>query len=309
MAAPKVFKAPTGPSGGYAPGGVSYFKPKAPPKMVTAPTYGYAPGGVPTRVPGQKPLPGVSYAPIPKKQQVGAGGAGAPTPSTPGLGVPGYFGPQTVNIAGTGHAAYTPNYGLLLRNDPGYKAAQVAAQADEGNAMLQRRGDIRQALIQYGGPLTGWTDTYGDIDQTTRDLAAANQFSTLAGLARQNTQSNLQLRQSLAARGALQSGELGYGLDQLNTQYGQQRYDAGNALGQQLNQSVNAYTGVLDQNRANLVNALQTAESSIYSNPMYQPVAYQAPSQATYDAGESARRGKAVYGSGGTYYDANGNPL
>jgi hypothetical protein len=154
---------------------------------------------------------------------------------------------------------------------------------------------------------SGWADTYGDIDQATKDAAAGNQFSTNATIQNNYQQSVEQFKRALAARGMLQSGDLNYGQDQLNRGEGQQQYDAGNAYMGQYNQALNNYTGVLGQNAQNLGAAVSTAEGNVQSNPAYQPVA---PITATYDPSNSAALGTAVYAApDGTLYDASGNPL
>jgi hypothetical protein len=202
---------------------------------------------------------------------------------------------------------YTPDYGGLLGNDPGYLAAQAAARQAQAQAAAQRKQSLQQALIQYGGLPDGFNDQYGDFDQATLDAAKQNQYSTLATLARNYAQSGEQFKRSLAARGALQSGDLNYGQDQLDQAYGQQRYDAANAFGSQANQALAQYMGVLQGNAQSLAGAIQGAESNVSSNPAYQPVA---PTTANYDASSSAAYGQPIYSDGnGNLFDMNGNPF
>src|SRR5215471_16757964 len=182
------------------------------------------------------------------------GAEGFPGPP-PGAKYPGQI---TLKAAVEG---YTPNYKNIIESSSGYQAAAAAAKAAEHQGAINRRAAIRQALIRYGGA-TNWTDTYKDIDQATRDLAAQNQTSTLAGLQRGLATSQMDLRRGLAARGMLQSGDLGYGEDQLNTQYAQARYDAANQLGDLLSGYVGTYSDILGQNRKDLSNAVATEEAS-----------------------------------------------
>lgn len=204
-----------------------------------------------------------------------------PSPAAPGY-------PPSINV-GTN---FTPNYPAIIRSDPGYIAATNAAKAAEATAAASRREAIRQQYIQYGGDLAGWTDKYGDIDQATRDLASKNQYSQLSQLARQLALNTRQTRQQLAARGMLQSGELSYGLDQLNTGFGQSRYDAGVALGNQFGQDINTYTGVLGQNARDMAAATQAAAANAYQNPANRPTH---AISAGYDAGASAKAAQPVY--------------
>jgi hypothetical protein len=126
---------------------------------------------------------------------------------------------------------------------------------------------LQAAIIKYGGLPAGFTDQYGDVGQDTLDQAGQNQFSVLSQLARSYAQSEEQFKRGLAARGALQSGDLNYGEDQLQNAYGQQRYDAANSVGSEVNQALQGYSGVLGANAQNLSGAVQGAEANVYSNP------------------------------------------
>jgi len=220
------------------------------------------------------------------------------TAQSQGIGGPTTYQGPVAQGDGAGHpdqiqisSGSTPDYASIIRNDPGYLAAQSAANEAAKGAVGTRQAALRQALIAYGGVMPGgFKDTYGDIDQATLDLAAHNQQSTLAGLARGLTQKTLDLRRSLAARGMLQSGDLGYGLNQLNTDYAQSQYNAAQDLSNTWNTAIGAYTGVLNTNRANLATALGQAESFAYQN--YHPTSAQ---YANYDADSSAKYGKSIY--------------
>lgn len=205
-------------------------------------------------------------------------------------------------------AGFTPDYTKLIQSDPTYVAAQNATTQSQAAAEARRRAAIRSAFVQYGGDLPpGFTDQYGDIDQTTRDAAAGNQQSVFAQLADRYKQGVENFRRGLASRGMLQSSELDYGQDQLNRGQAQQRYDAGNAFLNQVNQGYGDYAGVLGANAQNMVGAIGTAEANVYANDAYRPTA---ATYADYDPTSSARYGKAVYtGSDGKLYDANGNPF
>lgn len=204
-------------------------------------------------------------------------------------------------------AGYTPDYGGLINNDPAYLAAKSAAEQAQANAAAQRKQQLRQALIQYGGLPSGFTDQYGDLDQATLDAASQNQNSTLAQLAKNYSQSGEQFKRSLAARGALQSGDLNYGQDQLDQGYAQQRYDAANQFGNSANSALGQYMGVLSGNAQSLAGAIGQAEGNVSSNPAYQPTA---PTSANYDSGASSQYGQPIYNDGnGNYFDINGNPF
>lgn len=215
----------------------------------------------------------------------------APPPPNPTLQIPGS----------------TPDYGTLLANDAGLLGAQSAAQQNQSMAAAQRKALLQQAVIRYGGLPAGFKDQYGDVNQETLDTAKANQNSVLANLAKNYAQSQEQFRRGLAARGALQSGDLNYGQDQLDQGYAQQQYDAANNFGNDANQALSAYTGVLQQNNSALAGSISAAEANVYSNPAYRPTP---ATTANYDSSLSGQYGQPVYSDGsGNLYDQNGNPF
>jgi len=227
-----------------------------------------------------------------------------------GIGGPNVSDPRAAQDAPAGsiniNPGNNPDFPYLIAHDPGYLAAQAAATAAAKTSAAQRRETIRQALIQYGGNWAGFTDKYGDIDQATRDLAAANQNSTLAQLARNLATNTHNMRAQLAARGMLESGDLGYGQNQLQTNYAQDQYNAGLGLGQTLTGAVNAYTGVLNQNAKDLWGALMTATANEQNAPGNQVVKRV---DASYDPGASTKAGKFIYRDpDGNYYTADGKP-
>lgn len=237
--------------------------------------------------------------------------AGAPSGTS---GAPAYDGPGTATVAAptpapppppkiTTSPGFTPDYNALITSDPAYGTAQSAAQLAQSNASAARRAALRSAVIRYGGMPAGFTDQYGDLDQGTLDAAKNNQQSILANLAHDYAQSEEQFKRGLASRGALQSGDLNYGEDQLQRGYVQQQYDAANTVGDQAQQYLGQYAGVLGQNAQNMAQAVQGAESNVLAN--YKP---SAASYADYGAAESAQYGQAIYkDANGVLYDANGN--
>jgi hypothetical protein len=238
----------------------------------------------------------------------GASGSAAPAPpvGTASAPIPTAPPPAPAGSVQTS-PGYNPDWGGLITSDPAYLSAKAGADLAQGNAAAQRKQMLQQALIRYGGLPPGFSDKYGDIGQSTQDQAGANQYSVLANLARNYSQNTEQFKRGLAARGALQSGDLNYGADQLENAYGQQRYDAANAVGGQVNDALSQYMGVLSGNAQNLSGALQGAEANVYANPAYRP---SAPQSANYDAGNSSAYGQPIYvDSSGNLFDQNGNPF
>lgn len=231
----------------------------------------------------------------------GTPSAGQPAPTNPDPG------PNDITVGGS--PGSTPDYNAAIQADPGYAAAQSANQQAQANAQAQRQAALRSAVVQYGGLPSGWKDAYGDIDQATLDAATGNQYSTLANLRRSYDQSVSQFRRALAARGALQSGDLNYGQDQLDTGYGQSQYDAANQFGNAATGQLNAYAGVLDQNQARMAQAIQAAAANAYNDPANRPVAATPGNTATRDAALSAAYGVDVYtDANGNHYTRGGDP-
>lgn len=235
----------------------------------------------------------------------------APGPYTPGASAPAptppTSGPDNINVGGT--PAYTPDYGAAIQSDPGYASAQSAAQQAQATAQAQRQAALRAQVIQYGGLPDGFKDPYGDIDQATLDAAKGNQYSTLSGIKRNYDQSVSQFQRALAARGALQSGDLNYGQNQLDMGYGQNQYDAGNAFGNAGQGILNSYSGVLGSNAQNLAQAIQAASANAYNDPANRPQDATAGTQANRNASMSSQYGIDIYDDGsGNYYTRDGSP-
>ena len=244
-------------------------------------------------LPYNKPTPAPAPTPGGGTQgQVGTASAPGPAPTPPG----------SISFGG-----YTPDYGSLIQNDPAYGAAKAAADLAAANAAAKRKQQLQQQVIQYGGLPAGFTDQYGDLTPDILDQAKNNQFSTLANLAKNYAQTSEQFKRGLAARGALQSGDLNYGEDQLNNAYGQQQYDAANQIGGLANSVYGEYTGVLGQNAQSLASAVGQAEGNVLANPAYTPT----PAiQANYDPANSSAYGQPIYvDAQGNQYDSNGNPF
>jgi hypothetical protein len=110
-----------------------------------------------------------------------------------------------------------------ILNDPQSLGAQQAYDATTQQLANTRRAQFHEALISSGydpGALPAdLADYSGDIDQATRDAAAANQLSGRAQLNKALNQSTSDLPYLLAARGVARSGELPVGQTSLQEQY------------------------------------------------------------------------------------------
>lgn len=198
-----------------------------------------------------------------------------------------------------------PDYASLIQNDPAYLMWQNNSQLDLATAAAQRREALRKLAIQYGGLAPGTKDLYGDIDQGTLELAGKNEYSDKARLARTYAQGIEAFKRALAARGGLQSGELGYGLDQAQTAQGEREYDLGNSFANAAQGVVNNYVGAESGVRRSQYDALRAAQASILGNPAYAPTG---SVEAQLVNGSESQYGFPVYrGPDGSLYKADGS--
>lgn len=199
---------------------------------------------------------------------------------------------------------YTPDYQSLLQSDPGFMALKQGLSAQGIQDAGTRNAAINQALIQYGGvpdlnraaAALGMSasDLQGIIDPNTASLAAQNTssgLSTMARLQQQQDQAMLGLRNNLAARGALSSGDDAYRTNLQNLAFSQAESDALNSLLGALGGDQQSYVTAQQGEQGQLTSGLQTALQGLEDNPMY------APSSLSYNA----HSGKYVAQGGGTY--------
>jgi hypothetical protein len=226
----------------------------------------------------------------------GRGGRSAPVlaiPETPAAPPP--------NVGLT--PGYTPNFKQLIESDPAYTSWANDAQKSIADAAAQRRAALQALAINYGSLPSGFSDNYGDIDQNTLDLASKNRFSEAGKLQRSYDQGVEALKKALAARGALQSGDLGYGLDQAN--YQGPRPSTTSAVS---SVTPRRATSTREPGARRRGERDQQAEQSVYANPDNRPTQ---GSEAHLDHDWQSKYGVPVYvGSDGSLYtlDGNNNP-
>ena len=180
-------------------------------------------------------------------------------------------------------ASYQPDYQSILNEDPAFTALKGSLSAQGIASAAQRRQATNQALVQFGAvpDFASQASKLGlspdalamlraDIDPATSALASGNQFSTEHELQRQEDQAMLALRNNLAARGALSSGENAY-------QSGNQEHAYEGAQQDALMKLLGAITGyqqnyVTNQqsSQQQLVQGIQQAEQNAASLPQYQ---------------------------------------
>jgi hypothetical protein len=167
---------------------------------------------------------------------------------------------------------YTPNYKDLILHDPSYLSYQNNATLDVNQAAARRKAALQALVVRYGG-VGGLKDTYGDIDQTTQDLASRNEFSDTSRIKRNYDQGVEAFKKGLSARGGLSSGDLGYGLDQADYARGASEYDLGQEFQGAAQMAVNDYLGVESGARQAEPGAIAQAEGNVFANPQNRPTA------------------------------------
>lgn len=231
----------------------------------------------------------------------GVAGSGTGTGLPSGGGGSNAGGPEgSINIPG-------PDYTSLIEADPNYLAWLNSSQRNLGDAATQRKAAIRALVQQYGGLPEGITDTYGDLTAADIQAGKDNPYSQMAQLQRSYDQNTLAMKRSLAARGALHSGDLGYEQNQLDTQKGQAASDLGNQFSNSLAAAIGSYLGVVGQENDNRDTAVGQAYQDVIQNPLYRQGA---GGQANLVSDWQSKYGKPVYqDSVGNLYTVGANGI
>lgn len=133
-----------------------------------------------------------------------------------------------------------PDYASLINNDPAFMQMKSDLGAQGVSDAAQRAAATQRALVQWGDvpqfdQLTGLQADYlnQDVTPATRELAQKNTEAGLSIKARQDKAFKDQVRQiknALAARGALRSGEAAYSLQEAQLGRDQATYDTTQAI-------------------------------------------------------------------------------
>lgn len=206
-------------------------------------------------------------------------------------------------------------------NSPWYQEAVAATNAARAADAANRKAAIQQMLIQFGEAPTGFSDPYGDIDQTTRDLAAANTKSGISAAARLkqallDAQSESSRR--LTAKGLRRSGARGYQMRRNQLGYDQNYSDAvakllGMAQGVYSGFAQNEYSRSMNLSSA-LANALNSLGNFGYSGGSTPVASFSATSSSgrsssTPTIGTSSNYYGPVPGTPGGGYTSPQKPL
>lgn len=216
----------------------------------TAPNY--------ANVPSVKP----SAAPQPFNYPNYIGGYGGYTPHPPGYsdGVP--------NAGAPPPQQFNPSAYLT---DPGYLAALNAQQQGDAQLQAQLRNQIQQAIIQYGDPSLASQADFG-LDNQSAAFAKQNYLSgnsTKARIDKANQDALRGIVNTLAGHGLLFSGDYGYDNQQQATTYGNQIYDAQQAV---LNAIAGYRSTALSQEQG-LQQSVVAALEQAYTNMVNQQIA------------------------------------
>lgn len=210
----------------------------------------------------------------------------------PPAGFPGSPGkprnPIIQHLQGIKTPGYTPDYTSLLNNDPGLMGIRNDNQFNLAQAAAARDAALKKLSYGYQG--------------------AGNRFATLAQLKKQLQDTIFQGTKANAAAGALHSGEQPF--MEKNAQYAHdlQKYDAGRAYEDAVNQALGQYLGVAQNAAQAEQQGIAEASDRLAQNPIHQPT----EGYAAYDDQLSSQYGQAVYRDlNGKLWttDANGNTI
>lgn len=188
----------------------------------------------------------------------------APPPApTPGAPVPTSSAPN----GGSGGGGSSPYY----LSDPGYLAALLAQHTGDSQIQQMLNQEIARALISYGDPNLAKQAGF-DLSAQAAAEARQNYLAGNATLARLDQAHHLQ-RQSivnqLAGRGLLFSGETGYQRGQADKAYGNNVYDAQQAV---LNGILGYRQNAMTQEQAlqsQVISALENAYTNYVNSGQY----------------------------------------
>lgn len=168
-----------------------------------------------------------------------------------------------------------------LNTDPGVLNALALENQGIGQLDAGLKSARERAIINFGDPALASQAGFG-LDPQAGSFAQQNYLSGNATLARLDKAHELQRRaviNQLAAHGILNSGDLGYQEGQADQTYGNNVYDAKNAV---LDQLANLFSNYLG-NRSGYESQTQNARLQAITNFLQNPDAYAsqyAPAQA-----------------------------
>ena len=161
---------------------------------------------------------------------------------------------QTISYPQQQSGGGFPDYTL----DPAYQAAMAMEQQSMAQLDAQLQAARQRAIINFGDPALAQEAGF-QLDPTTAALAQQNEQSGNATLARLQHAHQLNARgivNDLAAHGILNSGDYGYREGEENRGYGNNVYDAQQAVLDQLSNMYSQYLNSRTGLQSNVLNAL-----------------------------------------------------
>lgn len=176
---------------------------------------------------------------MPRRQATGAAYPGVPQFNAAGAtgATGGGTGYNATGAVGGATAPGAVDYAAILRSDPLFLQSQADLAAGSFADRAGLKAGRQKAIINFGEWRPDFGDLQGDIDPATQQLAQQNTAAGLSTRARLDKalKDNLRIvRSMLAARGALQSGELGHQLGEEDLRFRTAEYDSRRQLSEYL---------------------------------------------------------------------------
>lgn len=191
---------------------------------------------------------------------------------------------------------FTPDFDAILRNDPIFSQQRADLSAQGISDAAQRAAATQRALVQFGvvpdfeeaGGNLGLSDQQlsflrQDVTPEVRELAreSTEEGLSVTGRIREQNERNIrQIRNALAARGMLRSGELGFQLGEAQQAFKRAQFGARNELLDYLGGVQAAYVEaerMRQRQLAEAARAVPVPEPSPVSGPVTSPVQEPAP--------------------------------
>lgn len=176
---------------------------------------------------------------------------------------------------GSGSGGGATDYAALIAADPIFQQAQQFYNASLISDASQRNSAAQRALIAFGlvpsadqlGTGFDWlSQALNPQTQTLAQQNTQNGLSIEARLGQAHDQATMALRNSLAARGALSSGDANYRLNLNEQGYAQSQQDALNKLLDSLSGYQSSYLGAQQSAEEALLNAMAAAYGNILNS-------------------------------------------
>jgi hypothetical protein len=205
---------------------------------------------------------------------------------------------------------FTPDFNAIIAANPFLTQTRAFNAANVASTDAQAQEAIGQLVINLGRTFSpeDIAQQFGvnadfinrAINDDVRRLAAENEFSTLARLKREQVRGNATLQDMLAARGILQSGALGIGLQRSQEGFDEAQFDATNAALQQLRGLEAGRAAARREAGLSNIQALQQATEFESSQPQNQAI----PGVTAKEVSPGVFQDLA-----GNTYDRFGNPI